>query len=87
MVAFSEACTLAREQRNADALASFDKALAAAPRFVEALVNRGVVLPHHESASRTRCKAWMPRSRLIPRASTAWNNRGNALSRAGPPRR
>jgi predicted O-linked N-acetylglucosamine transferase (SPINDLY family) len=82
MVAFSEACTLAREQRNADALASFDKALAAAPRFVEALVNRGVVLlimKRFEDALQSLDAAL----EIDPARFEAWNNRGNALSELG----
>ena len=82
MVAFSEACTLAREQRNSDALAQFDKAVEIAPHFVEAFVNRGVVLlmmRRFEEALQSLDAALA----IDPARFEGWNNRGNALSELG----
>ena len=82
MVAFTDACTLAQQQRYADALGCFDKALAVAPRFVEAHVNRGVVLllmKRFEEALQNLDGALA----LDPERIEAWNNRGNALSELG----
>lgn len=80
--AFMQGCRLARENDLAGALCRLDDAVALAPRFVEALTNRGAILlalnrPADALASLDAAVA------ANPAMTEAWNNRGNALSSLG----
>jgi tetratricopeptide (TPR) repeat protein len=80
--AFAQGCALMGQNRAIEALASFEKALVADPRFAEALTNRGGVLlalkdPEAALSSFDAALA------IDPGLLEAWNNRGNVLSALG----
>ena len=82
MSAFAQGCALMGQNRAIEALASFEEALAADPRFAEALTNRGAVLlalKNPEAALLSFDAALA----IDPGLVEAWNNRGNVLSGLG----
>ncbi|HEY4124081.1 MAG TPA: tetratricopeptide repeat protein, partial [Rhizomicrobium sp.] len=80
--AYIEGCRLAAENRLDPAMAAFERAIAIAPAFVEALTNRGALLlaaKKHEDA----LKSFDAALAVNPAMLQAWNNRGNALAEMG----
>ncbi|HEY4265278.1 MAG TPA: tetratricopeptide repeat protein [Micropepsaceae bacterium] len=80
--AYFQGCTLANEGRHQQALAAFERAIAIAPNFAEALTNRGALLlaaKHHQAALQSFDAALAVNPAMMP----AWNNRGNALCELG----
>jgi predicted O-linked N-acetylglucosamine transferase (SPINDLY family) len=80
--AYIQGCKLAAEHRLDQALTAFERAIAIAPLFVEALTNRGALLlaaKKHEDALRSFDAALA----INPAMVEAWNNRGNALAELG----
>jgi predicted O-linked N-acetylglucosamine transferase (SPINDLY family) len=80
--AYIQGCSLAAENRFAEAMTAFERAIAIAPNFVEALTNRGALLlttKNHQAALASFDAALA----INPGMVEAWNNRGNALSELG----
>ena len=80
--AFVRACGLAQANQIEAALAEFERAVAIAPHFVEALCNRGAILlamKRHNEALQSFDAALS----INPQLFEALNNRGNALSELG----
>ena len=70
---------LRRLRRSAEALASFDKALALKPDYANALYNRANMLLLDMKRAEEALPAYDQALALNPDFAEAWNNRGNAL--------
>ena len=80
--AFVRACTLAQANQIEAALTDFDRAIAIAPYFVEALCNRGAILLSMKQYAEA-LQSFDAALAVNPSFFEAWNNRGNALSELG----
>ena len=76
---FIEGCRLAAESRLDQAMAAFERAIAIAPAFVEALTNRGALLVAAKKYD-DALKSFDAALAVNPEMMQAWNNRGNALA-------
>ena len=82
VAAYLQGCKLAAENRLDQAMGAFERAIAIAPLFAEALTNRGALLlaaKKHQDALRSFDAALT----VNPAMAEAWNNRGNALAEMG----